>query len=65
MRAASVCGHAVVSAADGKGLHYLTLSLTNDTRTLYLLGTHGQLTYPSNARGEILPRQANITFHLA
>ena len=45
--------------------YYLTLPLTNDTRVLYLLGTHGQLTYPSNARGELPPRQANVSYPLA
>ena len=45
--------------------YYLTLPLTNDTRDLYLLGSHGQLTYPSNARGELPPRQANVSYLLA
>ena len=45
--------------------YYLTLPLTNDTRVLYLPGTHGQLTYPFNARGEQPPRQANVPYPLA
>ena len=43
----------------------LTHPLTNDTRDLYPLGTHGQLTYPLYARGELPPRQANVSYPLA